>query len=480
MSKILENDIWQEYINCYTSKNFYFLITLINDLSKLKHFSTEYEKRLKSCSKDELEKEMSLVIPHSASYNYILRYVFNPQLYKILRDSYVKIQKENVDLEVKFTYTDAEEFGLSVDLLSRVLLELDKLEFEDVIDLVSYIEESLFNRYDLEKRKVEEDFDNNKEIVFKGDLPISINNSKIFDNTFIVEQWMRRLVLFILMTNYGSKWIDAFNSKDIKDYEMMRKRLEESNILEFKDDNIIWYTTINFLSDFIKKKNIINIVEEITGISSLELSSALKDIKEVRNEMAHNRTITVDLENKFQSGFNCASGAIRSFKSKTIYRRSYNFLDFYTIDNSHNPIVRYFNKEDNRLWPQYKIQAAIKESDYCLEIVLLPCSIIKHEFIDIQKVLSEYKEFNNHIVAFYINKSGGEYQLLLPKMIIHDEEVIYINIVDKFFNIASIIGTDIAYELQDSKYTCNPKIWFYENDPGEGVKNLFFNNGDNI
>ena len=92
------------------------------------------------------------------------------------------------------------------------------------------------------------------------------------------------------------------------------------------------------------------------------------------------------------------------------------------------------------------------------------------EFIDIQVILERFDKFKDYIVAFYVNKQGGEYQVIVSKKT-GTEKLIYRSIINTFFDIVKGLGTDFAYELQDSKYTCNPKVWFYENSSEYGLSN---------
>ena len=49
------------------------------------------------------------------------------------------------------------------------------------------------------------------------------------------------IIKFVLMIEYGSDWIKAFKDKDLEDYENMRRKLVGREVLEFKDDHLLWY-----------------------------------------------------------------------------------------------------------------------------------------------------------------------------------------------------------------------------------------------
>ena len=62
-----------------------------------------------------------------------------------------------------------------------------------------------------------------------------------------------------------------------------------------------------------------------------------------------------------------------------------------------------------------------------------------------------------------------EYQVIISKRTVSKQKTME-EIINIFFDIVKVVGTDMPYELQDSRYTCNPKIWFYNNSYEEGLK----------
>lgn len=52
-----------------------------------------------------------------------------------------------------------------------------------------------------------------KEVIFKSEIPISTNNERIFDRTFVIEQWFRRIVSSAIKLQYGSNWMDFLITK---------------------------------------------------------------------------------------------------------------------------------------------------------------------------------------------------------------------------------------------------------------------------
>lgn len=273
------------------------------------------------------------------------------------------------------------------------------------------------------------------------------------------------------MTEYGSGWIKAFGDKDLEEYEEMRRRLSGREVLEFKDDHLLWYANISYLGKFIKRKDIKEKIEKVTDIKAKLISNAVFKIGDIRNEMAHNRTITKLMEEDYNSNFKTLEEAITNFKKKTIYSKDGKIVSGLGILSSKpSEFVKYFNNLSEEQFNAIGTQSIIIEEENYYSIILLPCEPLGAEFIDIRAMLEKFDTFKDHIISFYINKQGGEYQIIVSKKI-GLEKIKCRAIINKFYEIVKDIGTDNPYELQDSKYTCNPKIWFYENSYEEGLNN---------
>ncbi len=273
------------------------------------------------------------------------------------------------------------------------------------------------------------------------------------------------------MTEYGADWITAFEDDDLKEYEEMRRKLSGREILDFKDDHLLWYASISYLGRFITKKDIREKIQMVTDMKASIVSKAVFKVGDIRNEMAHNRTITKLMEEDYNNNFNVLEEAITNFKKKTIYSKSGEIVsEFYSRRNQASEFVAYFNKLEEEQFDANGTQSFMKEDVDYYSIILLPCEPIGAEFIDIRVILERFDIFKDYIVAFYVNKEMCEYQVIVSKKI-GTEKMIYRSIMNTFFDIVKDIGTDTPYELQDSKYTCNPKIWFYENSHEYGLSN---------
>lgn len=485
-------DICREFITSGIEKDkFLENCQLLKSLALIKYLTLVYENNTE-LSKLEKKRITGFTLPHTANFNYIMKYIDSPRLYEIINDAIIKIEKSqnqyikqiglqneiiNNDLKIDGMFENKKALvalgglDLDKDLLVRLLNEINDMgddEFEFVNNFLYDDVYGLYNEYETQKSEA---FEDKRRTIFKGDIPISVNNSIIFNKTFIVEQWIRRIIMFVLMTEYGTDWIKAFKNDDLEEYEKMRRKLSGREILDFKDDHLLWYASISYLGGFINKKDIKKKIEKVTNMKASIISKAVFKVGDIRNEMAHNRTITKLMEEDYDSNFKVLEEAITNFKKNTIYSKTGEIVSWFGFEsNQSSEFISYFNKLEKEQFDASGTQSFIQEEEYYYSIILLPCGPIGAEFIDIQVILERFDIFKDYIVAFYVNKQGGEYQVIVSKKI-GNEKMIYRSIINTFFDIMKSIGSDARYELQDSKYTCNPKIWFYENSFEDGLSN---------
>lgn len=483
----MELDIYKDFIRRGIIKNklveYYQLLKAIT----LVKYMTIIDDQNRELPRKKRGQVMGFSLPHTASYNFIMRYINDARLYEVIDAILIKIEKNNPNLSGKIAIRTKElkledilkgdskdnriviieELEIENNLFTDMLHAIDDLNLKDFEQLNQFLDDEVYElaiEYEESQRKR---FESKRKTVFKGDMPISINNSKIFDKTFIVEQWIRRIIKFVLMIEYGADWIKAFKDKDLEDYENMRRKLVGREVLEFKDDHLLWYASISYLASFIKRKDIRNTIENVTSFSASELSKTLFKIGDIRNEMAHNRTITKAMEEDFNKNFGILEDVIINFKKKTIYKKDGEFVsNQYSIKFG---FINYFNKLKIINFKSYGTQSFLKEQEDFFSIILLPCKAIGYDYIDISVLLERFDTFKDYIISFYINMHNPEYQVIISKRTVSKQKTME-EIINIFFDIVKVVGTDMPYELQDSRYTCNPKIWFYNNSYEEGLK----------
>ena len=485
-------DICRKFIQSGIEKNnFMEYCKVLKSLILIKYMTIIHENN-SELSKRERKHITGFTLPHTANFNYIIKYIDTPRLYEIISDAFVKIEKRNIQyknqialrkeitsidlridgiIEKKQVIISLEELALDYNLFLRLLNEINDMDEEEFELINNFLDDDIYDLYNEHTTREKKAFEDKRMTIFKGDIPISVNNSRIFDKTFIVEQWIRRIIMFVLMTEYGEDWINVFEDDDLNAYEKMRRKLSGREILDFKDDHLLWYASISYLARFIERKDISEKIENVTDMKASKISTAFFKVGDIRNEMAHNRTITKFMEEDYNNNFKVLEETIINFKKNTIYSETGVLVsDFGIASNQCYEFITYFNKLAVEQFDSIGTQSLINEEKHYYSIILLPCKPLGGEFIDSRALLERFDTFKDYIVAFYINKEVCEYQVIVSKKI-ETQKMIYKSIMHTFFEIVESVGTNTPYELQDSKYTCNPKIWFYENSHADGLRN---------
>lgn len=242
-------------------------------------------------------------------------------------------------------------------------------------------------------------------------------------------------------------------------------------MLEYDGSNIIWFTSMTELADFMKDDKIRHIIEDLTSSDAGILADRLMSIKETRNTMAHHRTITNLMLEQFEIERESLEAAIEKFKCNFIYKRP----DIVGYDETSHPLFNYFN---HLVFQHRDMQVFISEGVGYIEMMHLPCSEGYWEFgmdyeykmnkiiyphLDIEKLIKSFVEFLDDIIGIFVNKEGDEFYIVISNKDIEPCFEKYKNLVDRFYETNRDIYTDKPFELQDSKFVCNPVIWFYEN-----------------
>ena len=455
--------------------NFKEVETFTHFLIFVKKMTLEYDNLSDNSSKQK-SKTLGFNLPYTSNYNFIMRHIDRVSLFDVINDSLKKIKKRNPNFNLIINETNQQfsfleknsEMDIEKNTLINIIREIDSIQLSDLQSIYIFLNDELPNIINEKFLRYMDYIEKNKTIIFKGDIPISINNSVIFDKTFIVEQWIRRIIMFSLMLEYGKDWISVFEDDSLVDYARIRGKITEKEIIESKDDNLLWYTTLGYLAKFIKRKDISNKIKTLTNLDTDTLSKSIFKISIIRNEMAHNRTITKAMEQEYNQNFDRLKTAIVNFKSKIIYTNTGKIVSNYST--SYINLVNYFKKKSEEF---NKIQAYLEDNTEFYSLVFLPSHNIEFQYIDIEKLLEIFKHYKNSIIAFYVNKSCDEYQIIISKKI-KDYDYIYKEIINIFFESLDYLGTSNPYEIQDSKYTCNPRIWFYELDFNSSSVNEIF------
>lgn len=301
---------------------------------------------------------------------------------------------------------------------------------------------------------------NNQKIVFKGEIPVSMDNLVTYDKIFEIETWMRRIIFACLMIEYGLDWHKIFPDNEIKKVERKIEESKENPLLKsYESDNLMWYTNIFDLRKILNREDISDIFLEITGSSSESIRNNLESLTTVRNNIAHNRIITIESLKMFLELSNEFYLVINEFKSRYINNNDYKIK--HTEWETDNVSIKYFLKRMlNNDWS--KFQAFIADDENLIQVVQLPAGInFEHPYIDLDLLLKKYDSVLDSIMGFFICKSGCEYCVLWSK-----HETINTStqkkIIDIFLDSKYELWIDTDYKFQQGEAVFNPLLWFYD------------------
>lgn len=215
--------------------------------------------------------------------------------------------------------------------------------------------------------------------IFNEEIPISIHNPRIFDRTYVIEQWCRRILYTAFMMEYGNDWTEKrFDEKTVKDFKktVVKLMLEPLNY-SGEINNIIWHTTLNKLSelfamnlseeqllfdDFSKTQDFVRLQEHIFVLTlndNVSISEDIKSLKMIRNAVAHNRSVTDETNVQFEIISERFSEIITYFKKWLLYNSSSDPSELYTYNQDVKKTYRLENKtkmgdELSQMWKVYE------------------------------------------------------------------------------------------------------------------------------
>jgi len=297
-----------------------------------------------------------------------------------------------------------------------------------------------------------------KEAIFIKEMPVSAYNERIFDHTFVIEQWFKRVVATAIKLKYGSAWKDFFKGKDIGTFAKEINGPGEDHIAGCDRNNSIWSASVTDFARCIKNEEIRNIVEEFTGSDTGVIVENLILMKEFRKIIADQMKDTAEIYEKFEECCNVLDAEIDKFRYNILYQRyMYNGISCMNVGSIH-PLSKYFCSIKSG---GNESTTFIEESErWFMQIVRLP---VHYLYIDIELLVKAFDEFSDEIIGILVNKNLDEFDILIPKEDAKLNLQRYESLVDRFFTANSNILTNKPYEFQNARYVCNPMIWFYDN-----------------
>jgi hypothetical protein len=292
---------------------------------------------------------------------------------------------------------------------------------------------------------------------FVSEIPFPETNALIYRELYEYEQLFRRLAHAALVAKAGNQWAGSLPTGLLSELKKRLDNLKSRIHLNCENNrNLIWITTMEELRLVLTMDSTWSIVREFSGYQKTFLESKLSEAIEIRNVIGHNRATTLDTMSVWRGIATSLRAGLDSFKASVLYREG---EDIHLEDDEHdNPVVISYTKRcQGNDWSRF--QPTLSESKYFYTLTHLPVDT-NGDWVRAAGLINAFKSSDQHIFCFMINKSGNEFSVVWSKTLPQEAHE---QILDTFWETSHAIWTYTSYQEQSAAYTCDPQIWFYEN-----------------
>jgi hypothetical protein len=277
---------------------------------------------------------------------------------------------------------------------------------------------------------------------FDGELLVPRISLTVYRQIYALEGWFRRICLTVWMGRYGESWSQQLDPGLRKTLESRVQRSRQRLYLGAESaSDLMWQATQAELTRMLVADPVAALVRSLTGADSEFLKAKLEEIREIRNLLAHNRALSQRTHIILAGLLASLEDAVDTFKANLLYGEP----DPGTFDGMISGKRKPF-------------QGFVAQRGEFIEFVCLPVEPYDR-LPDARLLLKTFREHLDGIVAFCLNKTGDEFNILTPA-VLEDEtrEAVY-----QKFTENQDVWTKVPFEDQQPRFVCNPKIWFYEN-----------------
>lgn len=294
------------------------------------------------------------------------------------------------------------------------------------------------------------------EVSFAEEMPFPESNLAIYRDTYVAEQWLRRIAYAAVLAKHGRMWWGILPSEFYRELKSRLASLEGRVHLDCENSsNAIWLLTLEELKRLMTMKSVWSIVKSLTRYKRKLISSKIDDLREIRNVVGHHRAVTNQTLTICRGISTSLRSGIDTFKSKLLYGEGGMTVLDHDEEDSTATYFRWRTRNDD--WGES--QRMLSESEYFYSLTRLPTQPFGR-CVRVSSILDVYRSSRQGILAILVNKTGDEFSVTWPK---NESEDDHRCSVDSFLECAESIWTDTDYMNQSSKFICDPMIWFYEN-----------------
>lgn len=286
-------------------------------------------------------------------------------------------------------------------------------------------------------------------LAFETEIPIPATNEILYRRVYVLEQWLRRILIASLMSRYATHWRNAIPTEIAKEFKGRRAALRRRVVLDVESsDNDVWLLTLEELRRLLLSEFLWPEVRPLTGWQKKELGARVEQLREIRNVVGHNRATTSGTLEIFEGVEHYLARGIRTFRQQTLYRDPPHGLD---VNGSSEEAVL---EQVKALWDGTTRQVFLIVTEKFYSVIFLP--VPPFTFISIADLLESFDHARHSILAFYVNDEANEFSVVWPRGATAEETASVLRGFEQYSHF-----TRTSYEQQDPKYVCDPRIWFY-------------------
>jgi hypothetical protein len=292
-------------------------------------------------------------------------------------------------------------------------------------------------------------------VAFRDELPVPEANLVVYEQIYVLEQWLRRIAYAGLMARYATNWQRAMPNDLANDLKRRLRQLSGRVHLDCENsDNMIWLLTLDELGEVLLAKQTWPMVKSLSQLPRHVLETRLAELRGIRNVVGHNRAVSANTA-LLTAGIAVAlSSGIESFKTQLLYSDS-GTIHFGSVDDDDVPGL--FARWEVKCDPQSQIM--LTEGEHFYSLTRLPIEPFDSH-LRVRSFLNAMAPLAHEVLAVLVNRMGDEFTLAWPK---RASAEVHERVMSFFFAEDHHRWTQTPYEQQSPSAICDPRVWFYEN-----------------
>ena len=292
---------------------------------------------------------------------------------------------------------------------------------------------------------------------FRDEPPVPEANVAVYEQIYVLEQWLRRIAYASFMARYGTDWQQALPERLAGDLKRRLRQLSGRVHLDCENsDNAIWLLTLDELGDVLLMERLWPTVKLLCKLPKRVLESRLYELREIRNVVGHNRAVSPNTA-LLTAGITVAlASGIECFKTQLLYDDG-GTIHFGSPGGGR--VAGMFAEMESRRDPK-TFQVMFAEGDHFYSLTRLPINPFD-VYLSIKSFIAALEPLAHDVLAVLVNRGGDEFALAWPK---RASDQVHERVMTFFFMSDRDRWAKTPYEEQSPSAICDPRVWFYENE----------------